>query len=285
VTRTCQGLACAATLLLFCGGTMAAEGVARLPSRVVADDAVKEAQGVTGRLNQGAAGPPIDGEFESAPKLFRQGRFAQAERQFAWIARVRKQTTWGERAQYYLAECQYRQKNYVGALESFERLHYDYPATEYLDKLVSREYDIARFWLAQSDPRLPAEQRLPWAARLDGRLPLFEIRGAALRALEHVEHNNPCGPLADDAGIQIADYYLERHDYKTAAAYYDQFLEFYGPVRSPLRLRAWLGAIEARIRGDLVPRWDAAVAEARESVERILRAFSNLDDHGNRDGR
>jgi hypothetical protein len=52
-----------------------------------------------------------------------------------------------------------------------------------------------------------------------------------------------------------------------------------------LRSRAWLGAIEARIRGDLVPRWDAAVEKARELVEQVLRAVSNLDDLGVRDGR
>jgi tetratricopeptide (TPR) repeat protein len=278
-----HGLACVAILLFVVGGTIAAESAARSSSGAIADDAAKKAQDPTGGPIQGAATLPIDGEFQSDPKLFREGRFAEAERQFARIAPVRKGTTWGERAQYYLAECQYRQKNYVGALESFERLHLDYPATAYLDKLIGREYEIAQIWLAQSDSKVPAEKRLPWMARLDGRLPLFDIRGAALRALEHVEHNNPEGPLGDDAGIQIADYFMERHDYTIAALYYDQFLAFYR--RSPFRYRARLAAIEARIRADLQPRWDAVVEEASEVVERVLRAVSNLDDRGNRGGR
>jgi TolA-binding protein len=283
MSRTRQGSVCAAALLLACGGTMAAESIARLPSRSVADDAVRKDQGVAGPSNQGAARLPIDDEFESAPKLFRQGRFAEAERQFAWIARVRKDTTWGERAQYYLAECQFQQKNYVGALASYERLHYDYPATNYLEKLVGREYEIARFWLAQSDPKVPAERKLPRTAQFDGRLPLFDVRAAALRALEHVRNNNPEGPLADAAGIQIADSFMERHDYQAAVQYYDQFLESYR--RSPFRSHARLAAIEARIRGDIEPRWDAAVDKVRELVEQIMRTFSNPDEHGNRNGR
>ncbi len=262
-------VACIATLLFIGVGTFVAGTVARPSSIIVADDAAKKAQDQVGGPIPGAARFHVDGEFRSAPTLFRQGRFAEAERQFAWIARVRKDTAWGERAEYYLAECQYQQKKYVSAIESFERLHYDYPATEHLERLVSREYEIARFWLAQSDPRLPVEKTLPWTARLDGRLPLLDIRGSALRALEHVERNNPCGPLAPAASIQIADDYMERRDYSTAGQYYDQFLQFYR--RSPLRSRAWLAAIEARIRGDIEPRWDAAVSEAREQVEQLLR--------------
>jgi outer membrane protein assembly factor BamD len=103
---------------------------------------------------------PVDGEFQSAPKLFRMGKFAEAERQLAWIAQVRRGTTWGERAQYYLAESQYQQKKYVQALESFERLYADYPATDYIRELVDREYEIAQLWLAQSDPQALAEKKL-----------------------------------------------------------------------------------------------------------------------------
>jgi tetratricopeptide (TPR) repeat protein len=281
--RTRQGWVWAVALLSVCGCPIAAKSEARPSARFIADGGMKKTLGLTGRSIQGADKFPVDGEFQSAPKLFRQGRYAEAERQFAWIARVRKETSWGERAQYYLAECQYQQKNYVGALASYERLHADYPATEQLDRLVSREYDIARFWLAQSDPSLPAERKLPWTARLDGRLPLFDVRGAALRALEHVEHNNPEGPLADDASIQIADDYMQRHEYKTAAAYYGQFLGFYGPLTSPFRWRAWLGVIEARIRSNLDPPWDAAVDGARTVIEPILRILSNLGDQGKRD--
>jgi hypothetical protein len=276
MARACHGLACVAALLAACGGTIGAESVAQPSFRVVADDAVKK--------SQEAAGLPVGGDFQGVFELFREGRFAEAERRFAWIARVRKNSTWGERAQFYLAECQFQQKKYVGALESYERLHDDYPATDHLDALVHREYEIARFWLAQSEPGLPAAQRLPWTARLGGRLPLSDVRGAALRALEYVEHNNPEGPLADDAAIRIADWYMERRDYATAALYYDQFLEFYGRRKSPLRSRARLGAVEARIRADLETGWDVTVEAMSGLADQALRFLSIRDDHRDRAG-
>jgi tetratricopeptide (TPR) repeat protein len=271
-----HGLACVATLLCVCGGLVTTKSEAR-SSIVASDDAAKKAQD--------AARLTVGGEFQGVFELFHQGRFAEAEQRFAWIARVRKSTTWGERAQFYLAECQFLQKKYVSALESYERLHYDYPATSHLDALVSREYEIARFWLAQSDPRLPAAQKLPWTARLGGRLPLSDVRGAARRALEYVERNQPEGPLADDAAIRIADWYMERRDHATAAMYYDQFLEFYGGKKSPLRPRAWLGAVDARIRADLEMGWDVTVEAMSGLADQGLRFLSILDDHRNRGGR
>ena len=96
-----------------------------------------------------APDPAADAEFQAALKLFQQGKFEEAEKQFAKIAKNRKETTWGENAQFYLAECQFQRKKYVNAHDSYEKLHADYPATEYLDKLTQREYEIAQIWLAQ----------------------------------------------------------------------------------------------------------------------------------------
>jgi outer membrane protein assembly factor BamD (BamD/ComL family) len=187
----------------------------------------------------------IAGEFQSAPALFRQGRYAEAERQFAWIAEVRRGTTWGERAQYYLAECQYRQKKYVKAFASFERLNTDYPATEHNDELIRREFEIARLWMAQCDPSTRADKKLPWIARLDGRLPFLFTRKLARDALAQVRRSNPTGELADDALIQIADDYLKGHEFDLAVACYDQFVAEY--PRSPYRLYARIARIVAAI--------------------------------------
>jgi tetratricopeptide (TPR) repeat protein len=232
-------------LLLICGGKIA-PCEARSSSAMGPADAPKKTQGATGGMIQSGERPRIGGEFPSAPTLFRQGRFAEAERQFAWIAKVRHGTTWGERGQYYLAECQYRQKKYVTALDSYERLHVDYPATAYKDDLIRREYEIAQIWLAQTNPLAPADKQLPWTARFDGRIPLLDCGGSALKALEHVLQNGPDGPLADDAAIQIADYHMKQHRYDLAALYYDQFVAGY--CRSQFQVRAQLGAIDARIR-------------------------------------
>ena len=99
------------------------------------------------------ANPEADKELDDALKLFQQGKLAEAETAFGKIAKKRKGTHWGEKSQYYVAESQYQQKKYVKANDSFERLYADYPGTEFLDKLVSREY------CARPDVALPERSR------------------------------------------------------------------------------------------------------------------------------
>jgi TolA-binding protein len=217
--------------------------------------------------------PEADAEFQAALKLFQQGKLAEAEKQFAKIAKKRKGTTWGENSQYYLAECQFQRKKYVDAHESFERLHADYSGTtDYLEKLTKREYEIAHIWFAQTDPKTPPEQRIPWYGRFDGTRPIIDTEGSALKALEHVRQNAPDGPLADDAGIEIADYYMNHNDFESAALYYDQFIANYR--KSPYLQRAQLAAIEARMKGYLGPEYDASGLEkARDLVRQTMRTF------------
>jgi TolA-binding protein len=233
-------------LLLICAGTISLQNQARSSAGLGAIDAGTSVQEPADHPLQAPPNVRLDGESRSAPELFRLGRFAEAEPQFAWIAAVRRGTSWGERAQYHLAECQYQQKRYVAALSSFERLHTEYPATGYIDDVVRREYEIAQLWMTQLDHQTPADKKLPWIARLDGRLPLFGTRELALEALEHVRHNDPAGPLADDAAVKIADHYRKRREFDTAAQYYAQVAAEY--PKSPLCLYARLAAVHALIR-------------------------------------
>jgi outer membrane protein assembly factor BamD (BamD/ComL family) len=204
--------------------------------------------------------------------LFQQGKLAEAEKQFAQIAKNRKGTTWGEYSQFYLAESQFQRKKYVDAHDSYERLHADYPATEYRQKLIEREYTIAQLWLAQSDPKAASEKKLPWTGRFDGSLPIIDTQGSGLKALEHVRQNDPTGPLADKAAFQIAEYYMNHSDYESAALYYDQFIAEYR--KSPQLQHAQLAAIDARMKAYLGPEYDGSGLEkARELVKQTMSTF------------
>src|SRR5262249_13610888 len=66
--------------------------------------------------------PEADAEFQAAERLFQQGKFEDAERLFAPMTRKYKSSPWGEKAQYYLAECQYQRGKLVTAHTSFEKL-------------------------------------------------------------------------------------------------------------------------------------------------------------------
>ena len=103
-------------LLLMYAGTIALQDEARSSAGLGVTDACTNMQAPADRPLQAPPKVQLDGESRSAPELFRLGRFAEAEPQFAWIAAVRRGTTWGERALYHLAECQYQRKRYFAAL-------------------------------------------------------------------------------------------------------------------------------------------------------------------------
>ncbi len=218
------------------------------------------------------ADPAADQEFEDALQLFKQGKFAEAEASFWKIAKRRKGSHWGEKAQYYLAESQYQQKKYVKANDSFEKLFADYPGTEFLDKLISREYALAQMWLQQGDPKAKPEQKLPWFTRFTGQQPMVDTLGSGLKALEHVRHHDPTGPLSDDAVLQIAEHHMNTKDYESAADYYDQLISDH--PRSPYLQKAQLAAIDSRLKGYLGPEYDGSGLEkARDLVKQTMSSF------------
>ena len=81
-------------------------------------------------MTKPAKDPAAEAEFNAAHTLFQQGKLAEAEKEFARIAKNRKGTPVGEDCQYYLAETQFQRQKYVDAHDSFELLQKDYPATE-----------------------------------------------------------------------------------------------------------------------------------------------------------
>ena len=269
----CQRMSRTVALLLICVATITVCRQAQSSTRSVTENDVKDPRDPIGGSTQGAPRLAVEGEFQSAPTLFRQGKFAEAERQFAWIAAVRKGTTWGERSQYYLAECQYQQKKYTEALQSFERLNTDYPATDYRDQFVRREYEIAQLSITWTKPKVRF-------AKNRGRLFHEEPPGAnaeklALRALDAVRHSDPTGPLADDATIQIADYHMFNCEYDVATAYYELFIAEYR--KSLFCPHARLAAVEARLRIYLLNHRDATgLLIARELAALYLRAVLNF---------
>ncbi len=221
-----------------------------------------------------APDPEADAEFQAAMKLFEQGKFEEAEKPFAKIAKNRKQTTWGENAQFYVAECQYQRKKYVERprqlREAPRRLPGDEPSGQAHPARIRDRADLAGADRSQGAP----EKKLPWTARFDGQLPIIDTDGSGLKALEHVEHNNPEGPLADKAGIAIADFYMKHADYETAAMYYDQFIEFYGKKKTPFLQYAQLAGIDARIKSYDGPDYDASGLEkARRLIGQTMSTF------------
>jgi TolA-binding protein len=216
--------------------------------------------------------PEADKEIQAAEQLFQQGKLEEAEAAFARIAKNREKSPWGEKAQFYVGECQYQRGRYVKAHDSFETLASVYPGTMYMDKVVSREFAIAETWLAQDDPKTKPEKKIPWTGHFDGRLPLIDTSGHALQVLEHVRQHEPEGPLADDAVMRIADQHYKSGSYEVAAIHYDQLATDH--PKSPFLQRAQLQSIDSRIKDYIGPEYDASGLEkARELIKQTMLTF------------
>jgi outer membrane assembly lipoprotein YfiO len=107
------------------------------------------------KLQQVKADPETEAEFKAAESAFQQGEFSQAKKTFARLAKRRKGTPFGESAQFYVAECEFQNSDFVTAHNAYEQLVADYPGTRYLDRVVAREYAIARQWLAAAGMNVP----------------------------------------------------------------------------------------------------------------------------------
>ena len=171
-----------------------------------------------------AKDPKADAEFKAAHKLFEQGKFAEAEKGIRQDRQGPQGHSLGRRQPVLSRRDPVSAQKYVEAHDSFEMLHKDYPATDYLDKLVSREYAIAQLWFTQDDPKAPKDKLLPWYGRFDGRLPIIDVQGSALKALEHVRQNDPTARWPTTPRSRSPNIYMKHHDYDSAAIYYDQFI-------------------------------------------------------------
>ena len=140
-----------------------------------------------------------DDELDAALALFREGTLAAAELEFARIADKGRGTRWGEQARFHLAETQFRLKKYAQAYDSFEALIAEYPGTEFLGKLVAREFAIAVRWLSKD-------------------------HASALKTLQRIRFHHPDSPLATSALIEIAVHYLKLKNEAEAKLYYEQLI-------------------------------------------------------------
>jgi outer membrane protein assembly factor BamD (BamD/ComL family) len=221
--------------------------------------------------------PEADAEFQAAETLLKEGKASEAEAALKKIVKNRKGTPWGEKAQFALAESYFRQGRFVKAHDNYETHFADYPGTQYLDTLVSREYEIAQNWLAQADPKTKPEKIIPWTGRFEGRLPMIDTTGHALQVLEHVRQHDPTGPLADDAVLRIADLHLENGAFELAAMHYDQLATDH--PKSPFLQRAQLASIDARIKDYIGPEYDGeGLEKAREMIKQTMATFPDRPD-------
>jgi outer membrane protein assembly factor BamD (BamD/ComL family) len=217
--------------------------------------------------------PISESQISAAIKLINTGQLEDAERLLKVVAgrEIKNGTPYGEKAQFWLAETQFRLKKYVKAEDTFEVLMKKYEHSEYAEKVCARQYQIAQIWLASEDPKA---KPLDWTARFDGRAPVIDPSSYAIKALEHVRQNDPDGPLADEAVLRMADHYHAVGNFNDAALYYDQLINDQSLRKSEYRERAMLSSIDSKMKAYIGPEYDVAgLEQAQDTINKTFQEF------------
>jgi tetratricopeptide (TPR) repeat protein len=185
--------------------------------------------------------------------LFREGRYTDALPKYKVAIDRWPDSGVEEDALWQLGECQFFTDQYPKAEDTYDELVKKYSNTRHIDRIAQRQFVIAQYWIA-----LDRAHRLPVIVPnlVDRSRPLFDTRGRALKAYDHVRINDPRGSLADDSIMAQANaHFLDRQwmdaDY------------FYGLLRSEypdseFLLQAHLLGIQAKMRAYQGPGYEGA---------------------------
>jgi len=194
-----------------------------------------------------------------ADALFREGKYKEAVAKYKVAVDRWPDSVIEEDAMWQLAESYFFTDQYPKAEDQYDELVKKYANTKYLDRIAQRQFVIAQYWIA-----LDQKTHLPVIVPnfLDRSRPLFDTRGRALKAYDHVRINDPRGPLADDSVMAAANaHFLDR-----------QWLDadyFYGLLRSEypdsdFLLQAHLLGLQAKLRAYQGAGYEGGILEEAE---------------------
>jgi outer membrane protein assembly factor BamD (BamD/ComL family) len=201
--------------------------------------------------------------------LFREAKYSDAVKHYKVAIDRWPDSALEEDALWQLAECWFFLDRYPKAEDCYDELVKKYANSRYLDRIAQRQFVIAQYWIA-----LDQKSHLPVIVPnlADRSRPLFDTRGRALKAYDHVRINDPRGPLADDSIMAAANaHFLER-----------QWLDadyFYGLLRneypeSDFLLQAHLLGLQAKLRAYQGPGYEGGVLDEAEILaDQILVQF------------
>lgn len=268
-------------------------------------------------------------EYDAAQRLYDAGEFRAAEKAFAALARQRARAgkSWQDRwkevfareksaagtlfggygdpieedALFMVAECQFAQRKFSWAQDSYGALLEKYPSSRHLDEVTRRLFFIAQTWLGvppatgkgsdvklvdhndagAPQPALDVDFGVadwPVVPNLfDRTRPVFDTHGRAIQALESIWRHDATGPLADDALMLQATYYHRKGDFLEAARLYKLVREQY-PESSHFQDAFLLGSHVTLASYD-GPEYDGGtLEESRRLKEASRQLFVNLTD-------
>ena len=208
--------------------------------------------------------------FAKGEDLYQREKYAEATKQFKQTIARWPATSLAQDAMFLMAESQFFHHDYPDAVESYDRLLKDNPNSKHLDKIVRRQFDIARYWEAhhQKNPHWATTPNM-----FDNTRPLFDTLGRSLKVYENIRLNDPTGPLADDAIMATANSFFLRGRYNDADYHYELIRNEY--PRSDHQFEAHLLGLKCKLSKYQGPNYDGTpLLEAKKLVKQIKIHFA-----------
>jgi len=220
-------------------------------------------------VGRGPNEPVARKALTEADALFREGKYAKAIPKYKVAIDRWPDSVIEEDALWQLAECWFFTDQYPKAEDCYDELVKKYANTRYLDRVAQRQFVIAQYWIAL-DQRHHLPLLVPNLA--DRSRPLFDTKGRALKAYDHVRINDPRGPLADDSIMAQANAHFVDRQWLDADYFYGLLRTEYPD--SDFLLQAHLLGLQAKLRAYQGPGYEGGVLnEAELLADQILVQF------------
>jgi TolA-binding protein len=203
-------------------------------------------------------------------EAFQAGKYGAAAGEFADAVDRGVNATFHQDAMFMLAESYYFDDRYMKARDAYDALVAKYSNTRYLDTLIERQWNIARYWEKYED------YNPDWALTanaIDKTRPWFDTIGHAIKTYDNIRMNDPTGPRADDAIMATANIYFRRGRYDDADYHYTLLRREY--PKSEFQFEAHILGLQAKLRKYQGPDYDGTpIEEADKLVKQIRRQFA-----------
>lgn len=219
-------------------------------------------------------GPPRDAKiaqqlYDEGENLFRAKQYDEAGKKFTQAAERWPDSPLEEKSMFMAGESYFFADRYPKANDSYNALIKKYVNTQYLQKVIPRQFAIGRFWEQHHNahPHWPITPNL-----FDKSRHLFDTKGHALKAYENIRLNDPTGPLADDALLATANSHFLAKRWGDADYYYGELRKEY--PESDYQYQAHLLGLQCKLLCYQGPDYEPTpLVEARQLTEQLLTQF------------
>jgi outer membrane protein assembly factor BamD (BamD/ComL family) len=189
---------------------------------------------------------PRQSVYYDALRLYAPGADTLSCKSFRKAARRYKGAPAGETARFYQAECYFREERIWKAFKTYQAFVDEYPASRRMRAVIEREFAIGRSLEAQGSKRRAGD------------------------VMAAVAHNNPIGPLADDAYMALGRAALERERFAEARDLFDLVAREY-PRSEWVNAAIYMGGVADFRNSDYANDRQALLERARGSFELYRR--------------